>query len=66
MLVSAFLSSSLDLAKEELRSSWWTRVRRYRYRSTGHGTSREKHLLLSEGRTRAAGGGEVKTGEEEL
>ena len=26
----------------------------------------EKQLLLSEARTRAAGGGEVKTGEEEL
>ena len=35
-------------------------------RSTGHETSRKKQLLLSEARTRAAGGGEVKTGEEEL
>ena len=35
-------------------------------RSTGHGTSRKKQLLLSEARIRAAGGGEVKTGEEEL
>ena len=35
-------------------------------RSTGHGTSREKKVLLSEARVRAAGGGEVKTGEEEL
>ena len=26
----------------------------------------EKQLLISEARTRAAGGGEVKTGEEEL
>ena len=29
-LVSTFLSSGLDLAKEELQSSWWTRARRYR------------------------------------
>ena len=50
-------------------------------RSTGHGPPekktgscigplgghlQEKQLLLSEARTRAAGGGEVKTGEEEL
>ena len=34
-LVSTFLSSGLDFAKEELRSSWWTRARRYR-----NGTSR--------------------------
>ena len=35
-------------------------------RSTGHGNLQEKQLLLSEARTRAAGGGKVKTGEEEL
>ena len=29
-LMSTFLSSGLALAKEELRSSWWTRARRYR------------------------------------
>ena len=34
--------------------------------STGHGNLQEKQLLLSEARTRAAGGREVKTGEEEL
>ena len=91
-----FLSSGLDPAKEELRSSWWTRARWYRnssgrlgmgppgkliavvllvdtsktvqeqQRSTGHGTPRKKPRLLSEARTRAAGSGEVKTGEEEL
>ena len=35
-------------------------------RSTGHGNLQEKQFLLSEARTRAAGGGEVKTREEEL
>ena len=34
--------------------------------TTGHGTSREKQLVLSKAKTRAAGGGEEKTGEEEL
>ena len=29
-LESTFLTSGLDYAKEELRSSWWTRARRYR------------------------------------
>ena len=33
-LVSTFLSSGLDYAKEELRSSWWTRARRYRNSSS--------------------------------
>ena len=33
-------------------------------RSTGHGNLQEKQLLLSDAKTRAAGGGEVKTGEE--
>ena len=34
--------------------------------STGHGNLQERQLLLSKARTRAAGDGEVKTGEEEL
>ena len=40
-----------------VQEQWW---------STGHENLQEKQLLLSEARTRAAGGGEVKTGEEEL
>ena len=32
-LDSTFLSSGLDLAKLELRSSWWTQARRYRISS---------------------------------
>ena len=67
LLDSTFLSSGLDLAKEELWSSWWTRARRYR-NSSGRLVMGPpgKQLLLSKARTRAAGGGEVKTGEEEL
>ena len=42
-------------------------ARRYRDSSSRLGIDlQEKQLLLSEARTRAAGGGEVKTGEEEL
>ena len=43
VFVSTFLSSGLDLAKEELRSSWWTRARRYRNSSgrLGMGHPRE-------------------------
>ena len=42
-LVSTFLSSGLDSAKEELRSSWWTRARWYRNSSgrLGMGPPRE-------------------------
>ena len=56
------MSSGLDLAKEGLRSSWWTLARRYR-NSSGRLFMglQEKQLLLSEARTRAADGGEVKT-----
>ena len=44
VLVSTFLSSDLDLDKEELRSSWWTRARRYRNSSgrLGMGHPRER------------------------
>ena len=35
-------------------------------RSTGHGNLQEKQLLRSEARSRTAGGGKVKTREEEL
>ena len=30
VLVGTLLNSGLDLAKEELQSSWWTRARRYK------------------------------------
>ena len=65
--MSTLLSNGLDPAKEELWYSWWTRAR-----WTGTAAVdwewelQAKQLLLSEARTRAAGGGEVKTGEEEL
>ena len=65
-----YLSSGLDLAKLELRSSWWTRARRYRNSSgrlgMGNPGAVEKFLvhlqdlqekILSYGLSRAAGGG---------
>ena len=52
-LVSTFLSSGLDLTKEELRSSWWTRARRYRNSSgrlgMGHSREGEPDLRVASG-----------------
>ena len=49
-LVSTFLSSGLDLAKEKLRSSWWTQTRQYRNSSgrlgMGHPRERESEPYL--------------------
>ena len=52
-LVSTFLSSGLDLAKEELWSSWWTRARRYRNSigrlGMGHPREGEPDLRVASG-----------------
>ena len=52
-LVSSFLSCGLDLAKEELRSSWCTRARRHRNSSgrlgMGHPRESEPDLRVASG-----------------